>query len=82
MPLCYLRNIKLLLTLMDLLRDVRTIIASGGIEERESRAIARILIEKVAGMDVVEALLTPADQPLIGKDGRDMRDCYMRVRDV
>ncbi len=59
---------------MDLLRDVRTIIASGGIEERESRAIARILIEKVAEMDVVEALLTPADRPLIGKDGRDMRE--------
>lgn len=59
---------------MEMLRYIRTQITSAGIDEREARAIAMLLMEKVAGLDSAAALLAEADKPLVDKDGTDVRE--------
>ena len=59
---------------MEILREIRKKMTSAGIDEREARAIALLLMEKVAGLDSAAALLAEADKPLVGKDGSDVKE--------
>ena len=59
---------------MEILREIRKKMTSAGIDEREARAIALLLMEKVAGLDTAAALMADADKPLAGKDGSDVRE--------
>lgn len=59
---------------MEMLRYIRTQMTSAGMDEREARAIALLLMEKVAGLDTAAALLAEVDKPLVDKDGTDVRE--------
>lgn len=59
---------------MEMLRYIRTQMTSAGMDEREARAIALLLMEKVAGLDTAAALMADADKPLVDKDGTDVRE--------
>ena len=59
---------------MEMLRYIRTQMTSAGMDEREARAIALLLMKKVAGLDTAAALMADADKPLVDKDGTDVRE--------
>ena len=59
---------------MEIFREIRKKMTSAGIDEREARAIALLLMEKVAGLDTAAALMADADKPIVGKDGVDVRE--------